>query len=555
MKPVQELEGRMQAILTRQQASQELWNSIVQEQNALFAEMRQYLKWQSEAAKLENTAQVQPSQLPMDMDVDMNDAPRLASPGPTRVETVQSGWASDSVDLDGPQQDAIFSEESGIHVGLGDYQSSNLARLTGRSLDTKMVTCPKCKDGCGNWIVGVCSVILSWDYFEPFILAVIFLNAVNIGWTIDRELREEDITLQDTIETIFMCIFIVEVAMRMIVKGCRSFRSPAIMFDFGLVVITGLTQILAPVVGAWDRSNTLLQQVLILRMMRLLRLARAVRLVATFRPLWKLAKGLSNCFTTMFSALVLIFITIYLFACIGAEFVAKLHRDDPDPEVSSLINLHFSSMPKILLTLMRFTTMDSTSSFYGPLVYRSPWLVLYFLPLFVIVAIAMMNLITALLVEDSLNSAKMDQEMKSVFAREKIKHLKPALRTLFQSIDVSGDGIIEVKEVVQSMRSGLKIPPELHDIVNPARMLDLFEALDVDNSGDLNEAEFVEGMCCVAVAEMPRETMQVLQLLRSLRREVRRTTRQPMMSRGLTGSLRPKGGLLPHANSGMGMEI
>lgn len=404
---------------------------------------------------------------------------------------------------------------------------------------------PSIKNGLRAWWHGVAAWLLAWRFFEPFMGIVIALNSANIGWSINRELLGEPTGVQEVIEGVFLCIFVLEIALRFYVEGPRCLRSGANAFDFVLVVITAVTQIAKPLLGL-VRSGSVaryLEQLIILRMMRLLRLARAVRLVASFNSLWRLVQGIMHCFSTMVSALVLIFICIYIFACFGAEFISKPFMGDR--EVGEIIDRQFSTLPQILLTLFQFVSMDSTAAIYVPLIQHSPALSLYFLPLLVVVAIALMNLITALIVEDAISNSRMDEEMSAFYTRRKLKVLTPALRQLFRSLDKSGDGLIEVQEVVQSIKQGVHIPPELQELLSPARMIDLFEALDSDHSGDLSESEFVNGMGCVAFADVSLETIQILHHLRSLRedlRQVRQTMSPGTGARTSRKSDKSKGG-------------
>mmetsp|Transcript_102889 Transcript_102889/g.300199 ORF Transcript_102889/g.300199 Transcript_102889/m.300199 type:complete len:632 (+) Transcript_102889:81-1976(+) len=407
-------------------------------------------------------------------------------------------------------------------VELSHYQNQGTrGTLLDHDTDSN-VTLPPLRDGIRPWIRAWAGLVLRWGGFEPMMGIIIALNAANIGWTIDSELRGLDTTSQEIIETVFLGIFVLELSLRLFVKGMVCLKIWANLFDFALVLITVMTQVVKPLLeyGGGEDVVMFLQQVMVLRMMRLLRLARAVRLVASFRGLWKLAQGLCSCLSTMLSAFLLMFIFIFIFACFGAEFITKVYLEDD--EVGHIIRSRFSSLPSILLTLFQFVSMDSTAQFYVPVVLRSPALSIYFLLLLCVVAIALMNLITAMLVEDAISSAQMDEEMKLFYARKRLRQLTPSLRHLFQSLDKNGDGLIQIREVVESIKVGIQIPVELQDIINPARMLDLFEALDSDSSGDLSEPEFVDGLCYVALADIPRETMQMLHLLRSLRKDFRR---------------------------------
>merc|ERR1719223_2251117 len=77
-------------------------------------------------------------------------------------------------------------------------------------------------------------------------------------------------------------------------------------------------------------------------------------------------------------------------------------------------------------------------------------------------------------------------------------------------MDDDGSGTISQREI---MRAAVNLPPGLAEIVKPNEVLEFFEALDVDSSGELEEQEFVDGVVNLAMSDMPIATHQMLKLL------------------------------------------
>jgi len=366
-------------------------------------------------------------------------------------------------------------------------------------------------------------MVLRSKVFEPAMGLVIFVNAVNIGLAIDRELRDKDTSTQENIENVLLLIFTVELVLRFHAQGIRCLQSSWNAVDALLISGTALIMLIRAVSAKTDNPNAmteLIDSLLLLRMLRLLRLVRAMRLVGGCGPLWKLVQGLKHSVSTMASAFLLLFMSIYLFACFGAELITKVYKDDA--EVGPIVAEHYSSLPVIILTLCRFLSMDSTTTVYVPLALRSPVLAVYFSLLVLILSIALMNLITAVVVDDAIRTTQMDNEMKKHFLRAKLRDFRPAFKELFQGIDSAsnGNGIVEVQEIIQAFKAGLEIPPAIQGLVNTGRLLDLFDLLDQDEDGGLTESEFVDGLSCLAISEAPLETMQILHVLRSIRHGV-----------------------------------
>jgi len=364
-----------------------------------------------------------------------------------------------------------------------------------------------------------CHNILANHFFEPAMGLVIAINSICLGVAIDLELKQQDASFLNDFENLFLSIFIVELLLRIFVHGLKCLCNGWNLFDCFIVVVGILSQwILDPLMQLIDNNSAVVEgaeQILVLRMLKLLRLVRAVRLVATFKPLWKLTQGFLSSAGTMASAAVILSLTLYIFACIGAEVISKV--DWTAPEVAALVSERFSSLPLIMLSLIQFVTQDSISGLYFPLVLERPALCVYFVALIIFVSLSLMNLITALLVETAISSATEDKEMEAFYNKQKEKTLRPVLEKFFQMLDKTGDNLVTAKEVIEDLQADLEIPSALNGIVTEARIVELFEHMDHDGNGELSQDEFVNGMLMVAFSDVPVETKQMLHLLQQAR--------------------------------------
>merc|ERR1712061_758541 len=107
-----------------------------------------------------------------------------------------------------------------------------------------------------------------------------------------------------------------------------------------------------------------------------------------------------------------------------------------------------------------------------------------------------MNLVTAVLVEDAIEAAKMDEAMEVAYMRKRIKVLAPEIRRVFSLLDTSNDGKISFKELDFSE---IPLPGELASIIQSEKLKDLFYYLDADHSAYIFEREFLEGVCLIAL--------------------------------------------------------
>eukprot|EP00932_Pfiesteria_piscicida_P019719 SRR837773.6546.p1 GENE.SRR837773.6546~~SRR837773.6546.p1 ORF type:complete len:414 (+),score=130.11 SRR837773.6546:183-1244(+) len=313
---------------------------------------------------------------------------------------------------------------------------------------------------------------------------------------------------------------------RWLAGGNTCWHEPWFIFDAVLVGLGLLSNcILIPfVMNSKHVGARLMEQILIVRVLRLLRLVRALRMLEQFRSLWRLVQGLLMSARTMLSTVLLLVFTVYVFACVGVELITKDKSLVENDETGPIIATNFGSIPRLMLTLVQFATMDSIAAIYSPLIYRNPWLIVYFVPILLLVSVTVMNLITAVLVEDAISSARMDAEMEQAYLRKRLKSLIPEIRQVFVQLDVSQDGFVGLGELAERMAElqdrKIAIPKEVAKILDPEKVTDLeaiFDYLDFDGSRTIDEDEFVEGVCQLAFTHVPLETTQMLQMLKQQR--------------------------------------
>merc|ERR1712032_231486 len=166
---------------------------------------------------------------------------------------------------------------------------------------------------------------------------------------------------------------------------------------------------------------------------------------------------------------------------------------------------------------MQFATADSIAGLYIPIIKVRPWLSLFFMPLLFIVTIELMNLVTAILVESALDRSKEDQDLVRKQRQAQISSVKPRLYEIFEKIDKDHTGQATLQEVMQWCGD---VPEELSAFVTPEHLVSLFEVLDVDQTGGVEQGEFVNGLLKLMLSEVPVETLQMLRMMKSMRQKM-----------------------------------
>jgi hypothetical protein len=365
-------------------------------------------------------------------------------------------------------------------------------------------------------------------WFEVLIGALIFANSAIVGIQLEMGLNESGQSQDHSatflwVEACFLLIVSGEIVLRLI-ADISYWRSGWFWFDF-ILILTGIVATVVELIlknASGGGEVPYLSQLLTFRILRLMRLVRAMRTVSWFRELWALCSGLAKSAWTMVSVCVLIIIVIYLFSCVGINLITKSETLARNPETEKIVQRHFSSVPVVMLTLMQFSNADSISSIYYPLCIEQPVLVIYFLCVWLAVTIALMNLVTAIIVDNALAKGREEAEEMLAERRRRLKQAEPELRTLFRRLDRDRSGTVTFEEVESSLQDPrvMKLSPAIKEYVDCEKLIEIFEFLDDDNSGEINEDEFVGGVCQMALSSVPVETTQMLGHLRHIKEVV-----------------------------------
>jgi len=86
--------------------------------------------------------------------------------------------------------------------------------------------------------------------------------------------------------------------------------------------------------------------------------------------------------------------------------------------------------------------------------------VAYFLTLWLIVTVALMNLVTAIIVENAMAKGREDNEERQNHVRKVLKKILPEIAEVFDSLDVDRSGSLAIDELANATKSGTLIIPE-----------------------------------------------------------------------------------------------
>ena len=125
--------------------------------------------------------------------------------------------------------------------------------------------------------------------------------------------------------------------------------------------------------------------------------------VLRWKVLAELVRGLLSSTMTMVSVLILTGLTSYFYALLIVEYVSKpvlLNGGGGySDKYTEIVETYFSSLTSTMITLIGFMTVDSVLHIYLTLILENAVLAPIFISLLLIVSVALMNLITAVIVD------------------------------------------------------------------------------------------------------------------------------------------------------------
>jgi voltage-gated sodium channel len=193
--------------------------------------------------------------------------------------------------------------------------------------------------------------------FTNFILSVVFLNAIVIGFQSYPEIDAAYGSLFHVFDLLFLGIFTVEVILKLVVDRSRYFKDGWNLFDF-IVVASSI---------AFMNSQ-------FVSVLRILRVLRILKTISSIRSLRRIITSLFMAIPTIGSISLLMIIVFFIYGVVGATFFAEASP------------VYFGDLTKSLITLFQIATFDDWANIYRPIAAESPFSLVFFVT-FIFIAV------------------------------------------------------------------------------------------------------------------------------------------------------------------------
>eukprot|EP00927_Polykrikos_kofoidii_P072970 TRINITY_DN69056_c0_g1_i1.p1 TRINITY_DN69056_c0_g1~~TRINITY_DN69056_c0_g1_i1.p1 ORF type:complete len:723 (+),score=107.73 TRINITY_DN69056_c0_g1_i1:157-2325(+) len=388
------------------------------------------------------------------------------------------------------------------------------------------------------WGTSLAQKIVSHTLFDSFFAFVILTNCIFIGvemeYDINRKFNGKDpepLVVFKVFGYVYNALFFFELLLRLIASGYRFFLSRTNWhWNYLDVVIVGaslgevILDVYSQTVGAsagqketnMEFGSKNIRILRVLRLSRLMRVFRVARILRFINALRTLVYSIVCTLKSVFWALLLLLMIIYVFAMIFASFVndascnirditAKIphlktspsdvvHYDETGCVFSFALREHWGTLLRSMFTL--FKTISGGISWHD-VVIPLPSVNFVAVPLFVgyvsFTFFAVLNVITGVFCESAIESTRSNQDMVLMAHVQNRKNYVRKIKNLFKQIDVDCSNAISSREFTEHLHqkhSHATFATLELEITEPS---EIFCLIDTDRGGSINMDEFVDG--------------------------------------------------------------
>ena len=266
---------------------------------------------------------------------------------------------------------------------------------------------------------GRAGAIVESRSFQLFIAAVICVNAITIGFETLKLPAQVELML-DLFDIACLGVYVVEAYLKLTAYGNAYFKDGWNVFDFTIVAVSiaalllGLFAIIVPI------------PVQVARTVRLFRVVRLFKLLSMFRKLRIIVEAIGRSIPSVLWTCVLLLIVLYVFDVIGV-FV-----------FSAEFPMYFDDLATGMFTMFQIVTLEGWPDIARPIIEAHPIAWLYFVPLVILTAFIMLNIILAIILDtiaESRQAERVEPGATEVQLAQELDDLKEQIETVQRLLD------------------------------------------------------------------------------------------------------------------------
>ncbi|OLQ08876.1 putative voltage-dependent R-type calcium channel subunit alpha-1E [Symbiodinium microadriaticum] len=337
--------------------------------------------------------------------------------------------------------------------------------------------------------------------FDSFFALLVVTNTIFIGIEVQETIANPGVrpTIFFVVQYMYTALFTFELVLRVVAEGLRIFIDEEWMWAWLdlVVVASSLAEVGFNIVEA--QVGTDVSGLRAFRVIRITRFLKTLRLVRVFRFVMALRTLITSILYTLrslFWALVLLALIIYVFSVLLAQAVSDHLADSSALDETLVVSAtkYFGSLPHTMLSLFKAISGGvSWEEVLDPLEKISMIWVLVFLFYVAFTYFAVLNVLTGVFCQSAIESAQNDHAnvVQSMLANKEA-HVEK-IRALFSKLGADRDGIITYSMFEEGVNSQAVV--EYFETLG----LDVWDAwsffklLDLDSGGAVEIEEFFKG--------------------------------------------------------------
>lgn len=382
--------------------------------------------------------------------------------------------------------------------------------------------------------------ILRAKWFEIVMCGLIMFNLATMGIEAQQVLVGYDKKLKEfliAIEHILTIIFLTEVVLRCIAFQRHAyvpFNSQNVLnvADATIVLLTGVICVWILPMAHIDfhesehmtTSVAVVRGLLVLRVFRLARLSRVVNQVEVFKDIQLIMRGIAGSVSSFLWSIIVLAATNYVFAVLGAftigsEINRLLHLEEEhgivDPVLEE-VHHYFGTLSSIMYSLAEILTIEGLNPhILRPVQQYVGWSWFYFMSYLALMHLLLLNLVTAMVVENALANSKEDEAHEVQEKDKQKKRELSKLNQLFVMMDDNGDGTLSWDEFKSAFANEeIRNKWKLLDF-QPEECKELFRLLD-RGDGLIPIEDFFDGLQRMKGLAQSKDVFRIMKTLEDL---------------------------------------
>lgn len=357
------------------------------------------------------------------------------------------------------------------------------------------------------------------EYYELGIGLIVLFNVFLMVLDVDAALACEEgrpckIQWVEVVDYILLAIYSADLSCALFAQRWFFFKKGMNYLD-ATIVIMGYVEVVMTLAFQGGSGLSLI------RMLRIARTLRIIKLLKPFPELHKLVMGFMSTLRAIFWGFVMLLLLILLWSIIILQVFSSLDRTNifQDERFAGYwCEEAMGSTEKTMLLLWQtMITGDSWGACTLPIILRFRGMFWVFAVAFVTISIGFTNLILAVIVDNANSQHEEERMKKQEDHKKKLEKRIEQFKLIFEEMDEDKSQSVSMDELMSGFDDIVELRDGLSNFgIDREDLVDIFQMIDTDDSGDVTYEEFVRAMFKTQRQDTTTQLLMILATVRKL---------------------------------------